>query len=325
MSRKELKDAISEEVAIILSSDFQIDVTETQTVPHSDDPAITFPNLDTRRQGAKLIDTCVLYIDIRRSTELNLTHKQQTVARLYSAFVRVMTQCARENKGHVRGIIGDRVMVLFDRENAFVNAVNCAMAMNSVAQYVINKHFTRGQVECGIGIDAGKMLATKTGIRRRGVNQHAYRSLVWLGRPANVASKLTDLANKPEESFDWPIINVAYRRTFLGIGSPPKWTWQYEWPSDFVRKLSIRGASNLIEHSNPTFEHMLVEERKLVTRPKTKPILITDTVFNGYKAAAPQADAITKGWFDPIDLQVSGYKGKVYSGDVVWTVFRDDL
>jgi class 3 adenylate cyclase len=39
-------------------------------------------------QGTKLIDTCVLYIDIRRSTDLNLSHKPVTVAKLYSAFVR---------------------------------------------------------------------------------------------------------------------------------------------------------------------------------------------------------------------------------------------
>jgi class 3 adenylate cyclase len=47
------------------------------------------------------------------------------------------------------------------------------------------------------------MMATKTGVRRR--------SLVWLGRPANVASKLTDLANKPEESVTIPVVQAAFQ------------------------------------------------------------------------------------------------------------------
>jgi hypothetical protein len=54
------------------------------------------------------------------------------------------------------------------------------------------------------------MLATKTGIRRHGEQQGNYRNLVWLGRPANVASKLTDLANKPGEGFNVPMVSVAY-------------------------------------------------------------------------------------------------------------------
>ena len=54
------------------------------------------------------------------------------------------------------------------------------------------------------------MLATKTGLRRHGSAQQSYRSLVWLGRPANVASKLTDQANKPEEVSESNKVNVAY-------------------------------------------------------------------------------------------------------------------
>src|SRR5258706_3610758 len=106
MGRKELAAELDQEVASILAADFTINVTNTDVVPHSVDPAITFPNLDNKTQGTKLIDTCVLYIDIRRSTDLNLSHKPKTVAKLYSAFVRAMTRVARHHKGHVRGIIG---------------------------------------------------------------------------------------------------------------------------------------------------------------------------------------------------------------------------
>jgi adenylate cyclase len=210
MSLEDLRDELVEEVAAIFDRQFSISITETKTVPQPNDPAITFPNLDTQAQGAKLITTCVLYIDMRKSTDLSFAHKPQTVAKLYSAFVRAMTRTARHYGGHVRGIIGDRVMVLFDVEDCFANAVHCAIAMNTVAQHIINKHFKANEVRFGIGIDHGRMLVTKAGIRRHGSEQGNYKNLVWLGRPANVASKLTDAANKPTEYEMVEKVSVAY-------------------------------------------------------------------------------------------------------------------
>ncbi len=149
----ELADDVAAEVRAILSSDFELSVTETKSVPHSSDAAITFPNLDDGTQGVKLLETAVLYVDMRRSTELSLRHRKETVAKLYSAFVRAMTRCAAVFGGEVRGIIGDRVMVLFEPKDCFTSAVDTAEFMHSVCSYVINKHFTHGDVRFGFGID----------------------------------------------------------------------------------------------------------------------------------------------------------------------------
>ncbi len=219
MSLKDLRKEVEEEVATILDASFRIDVTATNSVPHSGDAAITFPNLDTQLEGAKLIDTCVLYIDIRRSTDLNLTHRAHTVAKLYSAFVRAMTRTARYYGGHVRGIIGDRVMVIFDKERAFEKSVDCAIAMNSIATGVINNNPKANEVECGIGIDSGKMLPQKLEFAAMASNKAITEISVWLGRPANVASKLTDLANKPADAVNVPMVSVAYKnQPFTGLG-----------------------------------------------------------------------------------------------------------
>ena len=106
--------------------------------------------------------------------------------------------------------------------------MNCAIAMNTVSKHIINKHFRAGEVSCGIGIDAGNMLATKTGVRRHGFEQGNYRNLVWLGRPANIASKLTDSANKPAETVQEKVVDVAYDMSALnqlgglfGLSTPP--------------------------------------------------------------------------------------------------------
>ena len=338
MGLKELKGEVTEEVAAILASGFSIDVVETTMVPHSSDGAITFPNLDDNKQGTKLIDTCVLYIDIRRSTQLNFAQRPKTVAKLYSAFVRAMTRSARYNKGHVRGIIGDRVMVIFDKKDCFQNAVNCAVTMNSVAKHVINKHFQHGEFECGIGIDAGKMLATKTGIRRRGNQQENYRSLVWLGRPANIASKLTDIANKPEDSFSYTMVRAAFTRSPManalagasGLGvlgsnllAANDWEWKDIHPGNFVKQLDVQYVPPRLVHKDPAFQSMFTVEETYVRSPRTPPILITEAVWNGFRAACPTSNIITEPLFRPISVSVPAYKGKVYAGDLFYPIFKE--
>jgi adenylate cyclase len=312
----DLRDELSDEVGTILAKEFAVTTTETKVVPHSSDSAVTFPNLDAKTQACKLIDTCVLYIDIRRSTELSISHKAETVAKLYSAFVRAMTKCARHYGGHVRGIIGDRVMVLFDCDDCFANAVNCAVLMNSAAKHVINKHFTRNEVQCGIGIDAGKMLVTKTGFRRRGVEQHNYKNLVWLGRPANVASKLTDIANKPSEGLFIDTLEVAYARSVFD-----EWKWFNEYPVNFVKNLETSGGR--ITHKNPNYRSHIHTAEYLTTRQATKPILMTAPVYNGFRIARPEDKSIKNGWFAKVDVEVPGYRGDVYGGDVHFTTFTE--
>ena len=310
----ELRDELAGEVGTILAADFAITATKTNTVPHSNDGAITFPNLDAKTQSCKLIDTCVLYIDIRRSTELSITHKPQTVAKLYSAFVRAMTKCARHFGGHVRGIIGDRVMVIFDCADCFGKAIDCAILMNSTAKYVINRHFKQNEVQCGIGIDTGKMLVTKTGFRRNGHEQHNYKNLVWLGRPANVASKLTDIANQNGESMILDKVSVAYANTLIG-----NWTWIEEYPNSFVKNLEVNGGT--IRHKNPYFQSFFCTTEGYEKRPSTPPILMTAPVFNGFKAARPNDASVKNGWFKSVAIEVSGYSGIVYGGDVIYTAF----
>lgn len=319
MKLPELVDELKSEVSSIMSSDFTIEVTETQSVPHSSDQNITFPDLDGMKQKTKLLSSCVLYIDIRRSTQLTLQHRPKTVAKLYSAFVRAMTRCARHYKGHVRGIIGDRVMVIFDKENAFANAVKCAYAMNSAAKYAIDQHFKNGEIRCGIGIDSGNMLVTKTGVRRRGAEQAAYRNLVWLGRPANVASKLTDLANKPGRKVTLPAVHVG---SMPALGQ--SWTWETLGPSEFLGKLIERpGGGPFLDFTGRNVQSFLKTTMDVQLEPETPPILMTRTVWEGYKDECPNDGAVVNGWIKKVpNLQVPGYDDTVFGGDVILTQFK---
>jgi class 3 adenylate cyclase len=380
MGLRELRSELVDEVSSILANDFTIEVTNTNYVPGSDDPAITFPNLDTKTQGTKLIETCVLYIDIRRSTDLNLSHKPRTVAKLYSAFVRAMTRTARHHDGHVRGIIGDRVMVIFDKEDAFINAVNCAIAMNTISQHVINTHFKANEVKCGIGIDSGKMLATKTGIRRHGDEQANYKSLVWLGRPANIASKLTDIANKSSEHGTRWTVNVAYdppplpwagllsesfgippaqsqspwtglfagspgvpspqpqspwTGLFSGRDVPPvpttsplstsqnNWQWKEVSLKEFVSQLEVKYAPTRIVHKDAQFGSFFLSDQFVQTRDATPPILMTKSVWDGFRRGKQEDPAVRENMFKKVKVSgLLGYDGEVYGGDVIFPALK---
>jgi hypothetical protein len=209
-------------------------------------------------------------------------------------------------------------MILFDQANCFENAVNTAVLINSVCKYVLNRHFTHSQVSFGIGIDYGRMLATKTGVRRHGSAQQSYRSLVWLGRPANVASKLTDNANKPAETYNLPMVKVAFDYFSTGL-----LTYETVTPEAFARSFGARNPlTRPIPHNTSAFHSFTMTEETIVLRPETPPILMSKRVYDGYKAACPSADAVKNGWYKLIPHSFQDVPDDVYGGDVIYTAFQ---
>ena len=177
------------------------EVTDTSDVPRLDDAALTYPAPGRDEPNkVKRLSTCVLYVDIRDSSQLTAAQRPQRLARVYAAFVYAMVTCARRAGGHVRNIIGDRVMVVFDPVDCFAGAFEAARLCNTAAQRMLHHRVKQFDFRCGIGVDYGTMLVVKAGVPRRGGEAEFYRSLVWLGRPANVASKLTDVAGKRVEA-----------------------------------------------------------------------------------------------------------------------------
>jgi len=227
-----------------------------------------------------------------------LRHHPNTVAKLYSAFVRAMTRCAEVFGGEVRGIIGDRVMLLFDSTNCYTNAVDTAELINSVCQYVLNRHFMHAEVSFGIGVDYGRMLATKTGVRRHGSAQQSYRSLVWLGRPANVVK-----------------LKVAY--DYLGDGTPP--VNVDEWPHDFVEKFTYDPVRRMMVA--PNFHSFTVVKERIVDAPATPPILMSKRVYDGFKAARPSAIELRNDWFTKVNRRFPDVPDEVFGGNVVYIAF----
>ena len=301
---------INDEIRIINSPDFNINVINSITLPILDDSEITFENFDNKMKKAKLVETCVLYIDIRESTQLSLEHKMTTLSKLYSSFVRGVIKCAMHYGGKVRNIIGDRVMVLFDPQNCFKNAVNTAILLNTFSIYIFNKYFRNNFVQCGIGIDYGKMLATKTGTIKRGIDSSEYKSLVWLGRPANIASKLADIANK---SFSKTKIRVGQYYPYIN-----DWHWSEHEFEEFFDSLELTYSPPIIARFKEPYQNVLSFFKTLVYESYPA-ILMTKKVYEGFKRSCPYEESIKKRWWKARKAEVAGYKEIIYGSNIYFT------
>lgn len=175
----------------------------------------TPPTLDTLPDSNKAyaIYAAILFIDIRKSTELTEKSHTKSMVKIYRAFMRLAVSCVRANGGVTRQFLGDRIMGVFLNsldengnvtESAVDKAVRAAQAMQTCIDYSLNKHMQEHiggkTISCGIGIDYGKVLLTKVGMYgvEKDDTKENETDCVWVGRCTNKASKYSDLANGGE-------------------------------------------------------------------------------------------------------------------------------
>lgn len=159
------------------------------------------------------IMAAILFIDIRKSTYLTENSQAKSMVKIYRSFMRMAVDCVRKNGGVTRQFLGDRIMGVFIdsvdeggniSERAVDKAVNAARSLQTVIDFSLNKHLksnVNGKViECGIGIDYGKVLVTWVGMH--GVecddSKEDEKSCVWVGNTTNYASKYSDIASGGE-------------------------------------------------------------------------------------------------------------------------------
>lgn len=183
----------------------------TEVVPNIENDQLTFQK-DKYRKGID-IETCVLFVDIRNSVKMNDSHQTQTLTKIYYSFIYCVLKIAKEWNGHVRNIIGDRVMIVFDEEYCCLHAINCAGMIMSMSKKYISKLVPNDKFDCGIGIHYGTMHVIKVGLTVQGIENNDYKNLVWIGEPANLASRLTDCAGK--EIYKQPLPHILVSENVL--------------------------------------------------------------------------------------------------------------
>lgn len=138
------------------------------------------------------VEATVLYADMADSTNLVDRESKTFAAEIYKTYLHCAAKVIRSESGIITAYDGDRVMAVFCGESKNTAAVRTALKINYAVQEIITPSMrviyksTAYVPTHVVGIDTSRLFVAKTGIR--GAND-----LVWVGRAANYAAKLTAL------------------------------------------------------------------------------------------------------------------------------------
>ncbi|MDF2930843.1 MAG: hypothetical protein K0R36_174 [Chryseobacterium sp.] len=322
MNVKDLLKEMESQIVDIQNTDFEY--LTSSIIPNRNDPGLTFGRGEIKK--GKLIKTCVLYVDIRNSVKMTELHHNKTMAKLYTVFTNGVIRAAKEFNGHIRNIIGDRVMIVFEPQNCFTNAIDCAITINHLSQ-IINRKFTLVDFKCGIGIDYGDMRVLKVGIHVKGTNGIENKGLVWTGKPANYASRLTDFANKEIVETKFEIKYKSYLRKYLfprkGLGGV---MGAVELDDDiFIKTVTSEEFIDSIQNSeNGKLKTMVfgdvISYKKIEEKKVLPPILISLNVFSELKKIIPKRQDITENFWKEQSIKIKDLTVKVFGADTTWNL-----
>jgi class 3 adenylate cyclase len=177
-----LKDDLSSEISTILRDQWSIE--PGRVVPEPEDLGLG--------NDATTLDAAVLYADISGSTDMVDRLLASQAAEFYKCYMVCAARIIKNAGGSVTAYDGDRIMGVFigDRKNS--TAAETALHINWARIHVINpaieKQYGAGayQLSHVIGVDRSSLFACRIGVRND-------NDLVWVGRAANYAAKLSSL------------------------------------------------------------------------------------------------------------------------------------
>lgn len=170
----------------------------------------------------------ILFVDMRKSTDLTDELKAKKMVKIYRAFIRMAIQAIRYSGGYTRQFAGDGLMGVFQdstKEGVLVTsahkAVTAARYIQTLVDFCLNpalkKHFDDVCIGCGVGVCTGTVMITKVGMRGREADDTTENEtgIVWVGSTTNYASRYCSLAAPGEVFID--------DGTYLEIGSSEIW------------------------------------------------------------------------------------------------------
>jgi class 3 adenylate cyclase len=203
-----LKEELEDEVAEIFRDKW--DERDGIVVPDDDDLSLG--------NDAVRLKATVLYADLADSTRMVDEYKPFFAAEMYKTFLHCAAKIIRSEDGEITAYDGDRIMAVFIGSSKNSSAVRAAMKINYCAVEIIKPAKQRQYVQNSydlkhvVGIDTSELFVARTGVR--GAND-----LVWVGRAANYAAKLSALPSAyqtyiTKETYDvvWPELKTTNGR-----------------------------------------------------------------------------------------------------------------
>ena len=171
------------------------DLRKGQKVPSPDDVKLA--------GGAVELEATFLYADLANSSKMAKELDRRVAAKIMKSFLSTTCRLIRSLGGTVVSFDGDRVMGIFLGSSKNTSAAKCALQINYVVSEVIRPKFEKRydsvkdasfKITHAVGVDTGTILGVRGG-------SHGANDLIWVGRAANLAAKLSDIRMSYKKSF----------------------------------------------------------------------------------------------------------------------------
>jgi len=208
-----------------LKSDLEKEVTDIfkdvwttrkgQKVPDSEDLGLG--------NDAVELQATVLYADMSDSTDLVDNQGPKFAAEVYKAYLRCAARVIKSEGGRITAYDGDRIMAVFIGDTKNTTAVRAALKINYAVQMIVNpllkKQYPKSthEVKHVVGIDTSDLFIARIGVRND-------NDLVWVGRAANYAAKLSSLNGQYRTYITKTVFDVMHD-TAKYDGNPKQLMW----------------------------------------------------------------------------------------------------
>jgi len=222
-----------------------LEVIEQNSIPSEEDMSLEVG------RWYKIRNVVSLYVDMEGSTQLTNEKYIQTSAKMYELFtgslIKILKQ--EEFKAHFIDIKGDGGFALWKEKFGSVKALLAAITFKTfVERYLkpfVKLQITEWDIVSKIGITEGTVLVKRIG--ERNIKDKKYNWAVWAGKPVNISSKLSDIADgdtvlATDDVFkDFSIPRELYDYLILSCGCPnDKKVNLWEEVPEFGEKFSVK-------------------------------------------------------------------------------------
>jgi class 3 adenylate cyclase len=205
---------LQREVKTILSKTWT--TRDGQVVPEPSD-------LKLGNDAVKLKATA-LYADMNGSTKLVDNYSATIAAEVYKTYMACTARIIKDAGGTITAYDGDRIMGIFIGDHKNTTAAKTALQINWAVKHIVNPALKTQygndayQMSHAIGVDTSTILAARIGVRND-------NDLVWVGRAANYAAKLTSLDTGHAVYITGSVFDAMHRSSKYG-GTPEQLMWE---------------------------------------------------------------------------------------------------
>ncbi len=214
-----LADEIQREVQKIFSD--QWTTRSGQIVPEPE-------NIKLGNEAVEFETPAILYADLTGSTALVDGRDWRFAAEIYKSYLYAAARIVRHMGGKITSYDGDRIMAMFIGDSPCTSATKAGLKINHAVLDIINPALKAQYPNSGysirqvVGIDTSPIRAARTGVR--GGND-----IVWIGRCANYAAKLTELKLAERTWITQAVFDrLHHSAKFADANQTPMWKG-YKW------------------------------------------------------------------------------------------------